>query len=224
MKKVIYVLLLLGFMAVSLTASAQHGDFSDWNVPLPLPPGSITKSVSPGKPKTAVVVPVIDLPSFALPKTAGVKLGKLAPVSSEIPEVAIPKQPAFPATPTLLAEIPLPDVPEAPGLSGQAPQDKIINNDLIDIPVPEAPDMPDMPKAPIVTSSSSAAPVKIPVTPLLPTQVAPVMSTDFPFTDWPLPLIPVNTNFNFLLPDSSDNANPKPKTIQKAKRPPHRSN
>ncbi|MDP9077568.1 MAG: hypothetical protein M3O71_09120 [Bacteroidota bacterium] len=223
MKKVIYVLLLLGFIAVSLTASAQNGDFSDWNVPPPMPPGRMNKTITPGKLKTTVVVPVVDLPSFPLPKTAGVKLGKLAPVSSEIPEVAIPKQPAFPTTPTLLAEIPLPDVPEAPGLSGQAPQDKI-NNDVIDIPVPEAPDMPDMPKAPIVTSSSSAAPVEIPVTPLLPTQVAPVMSTDFPFTDWLLPLIPVSTNFNFLLPDSSDNANPKPKAIQKAKRPPHRSN
>jgi hypothetical protein len=221
MKTALNILLILGFAAITRQACAQHGDFSDWNVPPPVPPGSMAKGSTPGK--ATVIVPVADLLPFALPKIAGVKISKLDPVSSIIPDAAVPGQPAYPSTPFLLAEIPLPEIPEAIRLPEQIPQDKA-STDLTDIPVPEAPEMPDMPKTPdAALDKFSGSSAKIPATPLIPTQVIPAASTDFPFTECVLPPIPVSLNFTLTLPNSSDNVNPKPKTTQKVKKAPHRN-
>jgi len=220
-KTALNILLLLGFAAITGPSFAQQKDFSDWNVPPPVPPGSMAKGGTP--PKATIAAPVIDVPHFALPKIAAVKISKLDPVLTTAPKVVIPGQPAFPATPFLVDAIPLPEIPEALSLPNKVPQDKA-GTDFADLPEPEAPDMPDMPKSPdAITGKFSGVPAKIPATPLLPTQVVPFISTDFPFTEWPLPPIPVNPPFKFTFRNSSDDVSSKPKIIQKVKKAPRRN-
>ena len=201
----------------SLGGYAQTGDRSDWNVPPPVPPGSIPKGTVPGKTgKTTITPATTDVTRPGVPKLGSVRLADLPPVSLILPVVNVPGQPAFPLMPFDVPVIPLPDVPDAIDLPKQAPVDEA-TTDEAEFPEPTAPEMPAMPAAPLTNpDKNTVAPFKVPLTPPLVTQLSPgaLSVSIFPFSDWQVPPIPSNLHFVLVLPGEKGNIRSKPKILK----------
>lgn len=217
MKKILILLMLVSLAGITGRTYAQTGDRSDWNVPPPLPPGTVPKGAVPGKAgKAATVVPVVDVPQPAMPKLGEVELAALSPVSLIIPVAAVPYQPAFPSLPFETPEIPVPAVPETIDLPKQAPADEITGA-TTDFPEPQAPEMPATPNAPLTTGKGPVETFKVPLTPGLLQQpvVNDLPGTSFPFTEWSVLPIVSNIHFVLVLPDEKGDIRSKPKALKR---------
>jgi hypothetical protein len=202
MKTPVIILLLITLMGSQYAeAQVKSGNFSDWNVPPPLPPGTMAKGVVPHK--TTLIMPLTDLPPVSLPHTEQVKLAQLPPVTLTPPAVPAPYEPAFPVTPTALPDMPVPLTPEAINLPQNIPPDQLtkVSTDMSDPPDPA---MPDLPKTPDITSAKFPdTPTPLPVMPGVPQQPVPAMPPDiFPFTEWQIPSIPLAVRLVPKLPQS----------------------
>ena len=217
MKKIFILLMLIGLAGMTCGAYAQTGDGSDWNVPPPLPPGTIPKGAVPRKiGKATDISPVVDVPQPAMPKLGEVELAALSPVSSIIPAVAVPYQPVFPSLPFETPEIPVPAAPEAMDLPKQVPADEIIGT-TTDFPEPQAPDMPATPNTPVTTGKDPVETFKVPLTPGLLQQpvVNDLPGASFPFTEWSVLPIVSNIHFVLVLPDEKGDIRSKPKALKR---------
>lgn len=170
-------------------ASAQINNASDWNVPPPLPPGSVTKGVTTGKAAT-VVLSLVDISAGSLPAVRLAQIPGLAPVATTSPAVNTPEQPAEPAIiSTGIPEIPHPGAPDAPPLPKQVMADVQIPL-ATDLPFTAAPEMPPLPPEPSVIGQSVVT-VKRSV-PLLPGMVSaptPILPAGKNIVIWPTPAI-----------------------------------
>jgi len=217
-KRIIHILLLMAFTLGARDALSQKkSDFSDWNVPPPIPPGSIQKGRAVDK-NIHIQLPV-DVAVPDLQFNADLKFITIVQVSKASPDVAAPEQPLFPGMPFRVDEIPSPAIPKALDLPKDAPQDEV-NEDITGMPSPKAPEMPDLPKMPVVTEGqSNGVPSRLPVVPSILKQPVPELTggTTFPFTEWPAPPIPLTVHFTIVLEDKPENKL-KPDPIKKSKR------
>jgi hypothetical protein len=216
MKKLVPVLLLIILSFGAERAFSQKGDFSDWNVPPPLAPGTIPKG--PVTVKPAVLQLPADLQAPGFPSITDIKLAALTPILLTAPDVPAPAQPEFPALPFQTPDIPLPQVPVALDLPKQAPRDEVIE-DVTDMPSPAIPEMPNLPNLPDVQpDNSTGEKLKLPIVPALIKQPATGALPEyaFPFTDWPVPAIPLNVHFNFAIPVKPAGNKLKPHTNRKS--------
>jgi hypothetical protein len=219
MKTTIIILLLIALTGSEKYAFAQtKNNFSDWNVPPPLPPGNPAKGEA--KNKTAVIPPLTDVPPVTLPKTDEVKIPALPPVLLSAPVVSAPEQPLFPDSPFQLDDIPLPLIPDAPVLPQQNLQDQLSETDT-ELPVVASPEMPDFPNIPDITVDRFPN-IAVPI-PLLPAILKPPVPglpqwASFSFTGWAIPPVPSNVHFALVLPQGSGTIKSKPKTTKKVKR------
>ena len=189
-------------------------DFSDWNVPPPVPTGTIPKG--PGGARPVVLQPPADIPAPNL-QSIDLKLAVLSPVSQTAPDVQAPAQPQFPVLPFQVPDIPLPEVPHAMELPKQTFHDAIEESNT-HMPEPTAPEMPALPKMPDVSQSPSAeGALKLPLIP--PIVIQPAAATlpadDFPFLEWPVPGIPGITEIGAGQMANPDDNNLKPNTKKK---------
>lgn len=219
MKTPVIILLL-----IALAGSAQHAgaqiksNFSDWNVPPPLPTGTMDKGAVPNK-KT-VITPLTDVPPVSLPRAGQIKLAELPPIMLTAPAALPPDQPAFPGIPLQFVDIPLPSLPDAIDMPQHVPKDQL-NQVITDVPDPADPAMPDFPKIPdAATDKFPNTPTPLPVIPDIPKQVVPAMQPGmFPFTEWSIPPVPPALHFVLVLPpDNSTGIKSRPKTGRKAKK------
>lgn len=221
MKKSPIILSILLLCLATLTAFGQaKGDMSDWNVPPPLPAGTIPKT--PGeKGKTPLLLPA-DVPVPSLNSTPGAKAVSLPPVDQTAPEVEAPGQPEFPAMPFATPDIPLPAVPQAMELPKQTLHEQEAESTPT-MPEPQAPEMPQFPPQPEINKGmETGGDLKIPVMPAIlaqPVKIA-LPSNAFPFTEWPAPPIPENTDMS--LSTTNEKNNNQDKTEVKKKPVKHR--
>jgi len=221
MKRLVLLFLIMTFYMEGQQALCQvKGDFSDWNVPPPIPTGTIPKG--PGGVKPAVLQPPPDVPALTL-ELIDLKLAASSPILQTAPDVQAPAQPELPPLPFDVPDIPLPQVPGAIALPKKTPHDEILENNT-DMPEPAAPEMPVLPKPPQVTSQSTDEGVlKLPVIPAIMVQSgsAALPADAFPFLEWPVPDIPENTEMSTVLSGNPDNNKVKPtnkkKTAKKLK-------
>ncbi|QHS55450.1 hypothetical protein GWR56_07810 [Mucilaginibacter sp. 14171R-50] len=152
----VLILLLLAITGSVTPALAQRGNLSDWRVPPPLPPGTITKGTTTGKSGTeqSVSLILIDIPGVALPLVSPVKSPVLAAISRVSPAVNNPDQPAATSTIAASADIPLPVAPDMPPLPQLSLQDAAVPA-TIEVPMPEEPQMPPAPKQPVSSGANS---------------------------------------------------------------------
>jgi|SRR6185437_3928009 len=200
MKKLINILILIAFTGAGNVFAQVKGDFSDWNVPPPIPPGSISKgSVT----KATILLPPTDVQAFDVTLANNIKLAALSPVLHKSPIVDVPDQPEFPLLPFKTPDIPLPVVPDAIDPPREAPQDAV-NDISLDIPSPPVPEMPEIPKMPdVIPDKSPDISLKLPIMPGILQQPVPGIiksGMDFPFDEWPAPPIPSNSNFERTIP------------------------
>ena len=189
-------------------------DFSDWNVPPPVPTGTIPKGAGGVKP--AVSLPLTDIPAPGL-QLIDLKLAALSPILQTAPDVPAPEQPKFPSSPFELPDIPLPQAPHAMDLPKQTLHDQIEETST-NMPEPAAPEMPAFPKMPDVKQQSTDDGVlKFPVIPPIIVQPDPVAlpAGDFPFLEWPAPGIPLNTEIGPGQAANPDDGKVKPDTKKK---------
>jgi len=218
MKTPVIILLLIALAGSAQQAGAQiKSNFSDWNVPPPLPPGTMDKGAVANK-KTVITL-LTDVPPVSLPQTGQIKLDELPPIMLIAPTVPPPDQPTFPGIPLQLADMPLPSLPEAIAMPQHIPKDQV-SQVITDMPDPADPAMPDFPKIPDVTADkfpSALAP--LPIIPGIPKQPAYAMQPGiFPFTEWSIPPVPAAVHFMPVLPDSPTGIKSSSKTGPKVKK------
>ncbi|HZY35931.1 MAG TPA: hypothetical protein VFE53_04740 [Mucilaginibacter sp.] len=210
MKKLAFVFLVMTLCLQALEALCQvKSDFSDWNVPPPIPAGTIPKG--PGGAKLTVTQTPTDIPAPNL-QLIELRLAALSPILQTAPDVQAPEQPQFPALPFNVPDIPLPKIPLPVNLPKQTPHDQIIEHNT-DMPEPGAPEMPEFPKIPDVTQSSpNQGSLKFPVMPAIIVQPVTIALPDnaFPFLEWPVPEIPENAQLHMILSGNSSDNNVKP--------------
>lgn len=194
MKKSGAFLLAFALCLATLTAFCQvKSNFSDWNVPPPVPPGTLPKSPPP-KVKIAQTPADVQAPSTG--DVFNLKPAQLSAILQTAPEVEAPSQPEFPALPFATPEIPLPKAPDAVGLPQQTPTDEITET-YTDMPEPPEPDLPVAPKTPEETQGqANIGDINIPLTPSIITRPVTVTlpAGAFPFIKWPLPAVPESIN------------------------------
>jgi hypothetical protein len=221
MKRFAFVFLVITFCLQSQFAFCQvKGDFSDWNVPPPVPTGTIPKA--PGGAKPISLAPPSDIAAPNQPLT-DLKLAALSAAFQGASDVPAPAQPQFPSMPFAVPDIPLPLIPVAMGLPKQTLHDEIIENNT-DMPqpaVPETPELPKMPKA--IQKPSGNIDLKLPLIPAIIAQPGTVglPAEAFPFQEWPVPEIPENAEITASLPANINDDKVKPdnkkKTAKKLK-------
>jgi hypothetical protein len=172
-------------------ASAQRGNQSDWNVPPPLAPGTITRGDNDGRPGTSGKAALIftDV-TPAAQATSVVSVPELPPISTVPTEVNSPEQPVSEDALAALTDIPLPQVPEMPAMPGLSLQD-VAEPLVTDIPMPAVPDMPPLPSEP--TGSASQNTTSSGLLPLMPAVSASPVSFNGPPAEaviWTTPAIP----------------------------------
>ncbi len=220
MKKSFIILLLVTLTWGVLGSSAQtKGNFSDWNIPPPLPPG--TTGSKGGTGNTIALTPLpADLPSLTLPASDDIALSPLPPVLTFSPAIAAPDQPLFPDANDKLPDIPMPDAPDAPPMPQTVPGDQLttLSTGLPDV---ASPDLPAFPKIPDATADKSAYKrYPLPLMPAVITPPVPKISSpvEFPYTGWFVPPVPSNVHFILVLPPNPGNTKPSIKKTQKAKK------
>lgn len=179
-------------------ANAQRGNQSDWNVPPPLAPGTITKGDIEGRSGTTGTAALIftDVAPAIQPALAGVVL-ELPPISTTPPEVNRPERPVADNVLAGLPDIPLPNLPELPVLPDLTLQD-LAEPPVTNMPMPATPDMPSLPAEP-ATSGGPNTPKNNGLLPLMPAVRALPISFSGPPAEtimWPTPSIPPNLNLN----------------------------
>jgi hypothetical protein len=221
MKRLVIICLIMTFYLEAQRALCQvKSDFSDWNVPPPVPTGTIPKG--PGGAKTTVLLLPADVTAPSL-QSIDLKLAGSFPISQTAPDVQAPEQPKFPPLPFNAPDIPLPAVPPAIGLPKQTLHDEITESNT-DMPEPVAPEMPAFPKMPVLTQKPADEGVlKLPLIPAIIVQPDPsALPLDaFPFLEWPVPGIPVSSEMNTWPAANSNDDKIKPtnkkKTAKKLK-------
>jgi len=221
MKRLVLIFLMMAFCLEAQRAFCQvKSDFSDWNVPPPVPTGTIPKS--PGVKSPAVLELPTDLPAPNL-QSIDLKLAALSPALQTAPDVAAPDQPQFPLLPFETPGIPLPSAPAAMELPKQTLHDEAAGSST-DMPEPTAPEMPEFPKRPDINQQSSGGVnSKVPLMPaIIIDQGSAALPADaFPFLEWPVPGIPENSEINADQSGSPNNDKTKPinkkKTAKKIK-------
>jgi len=218
MRKIVNIILFVTLILGARNALGQRrSGFSDWNVPPPILPGGLKKGgVTNDKiklqPPADVPAPVLDLdPDFKLLPPAQVGLTPT--------DVEVPGQPLFPAMPFAVVEIPSPSAPKIIELPLKAPQDEVTEG-ATDMPLVQEPEMPELPKMPVVVEGqASDAPNRLPLIPSILKQPVPELITDtpFPFTEWPVPPIPLTIHLTVVLPGEADDNKPLPKALKKPK-------
>jgi hypothetical protein len=221
MKKIILFLLPAAIALGVQTAFSQQvpykSDFSDWNVPPPVPPGTVPKGTV--KNKNVVLRLPADVPVPVLKFDAALKLTASAQVLHTAPDVAAPDQPEFPDFPFKVVAIPLPLIPKSIELPQNEPRDEV-SEDITNMPDPKEPDMPDLPKKPDVQEGTSGdISVRLPLVPFLLKQPVPEVTSGqlFPFDEWPVPSLPGSLHNPIVLPKGSGHQGLKSKPVKKAK-------
>jgi hypothetical protein len=221
MKRLVLIFFVMTFCLETQYAFCQaKGDFSDWNVPPPLPAGTIPKGPGGAKPAGLQLPADVTAPNLQL---IDLKLAALSPVLYTAPDVPAPEQPQFPSLPFEVPDIPLPKVPAAMDLPKQAPHDEITESNT-DMPEPVAPEMPAFPKMPDASQKSTdEGTLRFPVMPAIVAQPGTVAlpADAFPFLEWPAPGIPENSEVNMAPSGNSSDDKVKPtnkkKTAKKLK-------
>ncbi|QEM10989.1 hypothetical protein [Mucilaginibacter rubeus] len=176
------------------TAQSRYNQ-SDWNVPPPLTPGTITKGntlggSSAGKP---IVLTLTDIPVVSQPFVSATQAPALAAIGTNPPVVDAPGQPNIDGVGTGLPEIPAPEAPETPHLPKQIMQDLQFSS-VIDLPVPESPELPAASVEPTVSGKINMIKGPVPVMPEI-TDVMPVLQPTDDINPWSIPQIPESTGF-----------------------------
>ena len=221
MKRLVFIFLMIAFCLDAQHAFCQvKNDFSDWNVPPPVPIGTIPKSGGGVKPALLQLPVDVAAPKLQL---IDLKLAALSPILQTAPDVPAPEQPKFPPLPFEVPDIPLPQVPLAMALPKQTPHDEIIESNT-DMPEPAVPEMPDFPKMPDANQKTTDDGIlKLPLVPdiIVEPGTSALPADAFPFLEWPVPAIPENSQVDNDQPDSMNNDNIKPtnknKTAKKLK-------
>ncbi len=181
------------------TAQSRYNQ-SDWNVPPPLTPGTITKGNTPGSSSTGkpVVLTLTDIPMVSQPFVSTTQAPVLAAIGTTPPVVDAPGQPNIDGAAIGLPEIPSPGAPETPHLPKQTMQDLQFSS-VIDLPVPESPELPPASVEPTVSGKINMIKGPVPVMPEI-TDVMPVLQPTGDINPWSIPQIPENTGFKLALP------------------------
>lgn len=182
----------------SEAAYAQRGNQSDWNVPPPLPPGSITKGDTEGRPGNggSAALTIMDVTAVLQP-VISVSIPELPPISTTAPDASQPKQPAGDMI-AALPDTPLPEMPETPEMPNRTLQDTP-EPPLTTVPMPAVPELPAPPKAPV----GGANPVQANNNgiPLMPEVTEPLKLTPPPAGNilWSSPGVPEIINFKLII-------------------------
>jgi len=172
-------------------ADAQPGNQSDWNVPPPLAPGTITRGDNDGRPSNGAAAALIftDVSAALLP-SAGFSVPELPPISAVAPQVSQPSQPVGDVL-AALSDMPLPDAPDTPAMPDRTIQDAP-EPPVTDIPLPAPPDLPAPPPEPAGSAIQNNG--NTGVLPLMPAVDSPVLLTapPAPQTFWTTPPVPQN--------------------------------
>ena len=199
-------------------ATAQRGNLSDWNVPPPLPPGSITKGNTTGRGAKGKLITLSpsDVPVPKMPGTGPVQLPLLAAISSTPLALGVDDQPVITDGNAGFLEIPLPAAPDAPAMPQRSIQDVQLPQ-VIDLPEPTAPELPPIPAEPISSGKIKSNRVTAPVMPDV--LGAPTFSipSGFGFYAWPIPGIPENVTVKFEAPPPPKSGRPGGKATKKIK-------
>ena len=196
---------LMAFLAVAgpfNRALAQRHNASDWNVPPPLPPGSLTKGNTTGKPATVtppIVLALADIPSVTLFSGPGVTVPDLPPLSTTPPAINSPDQPTILGIMASLPEIPLPFFPDLPPLPQRFLQDEQTPR-VADVPMPAMPEMPAFPAEPTPSGQIINIQTPVPVTPDVAGEPYFSLHPGGEMTVWSTPGIPENVSFKLVLP------------------------
>ncbi len=182
----------------SEVAYAQRGNQSDWNVPPPLPPGSITKGDTEGRPGNggSAALTIMDVAAVLQP-VISISVPELPPIGITAPDASQPKQPSGEMI-AALPDTPLPEMPETPEMPNRTLQDAP-EPPLTTVPMPAAPELPTPPKAPVgVVNPAQPANNAIPLTPEITT---PLKLTPPPAGAilWSSPGVPENINFKLII-------------------------
>ena len=196
MKKLIIVL-----SVVTLFSGAEHAfaqvksDFSDWNVPPPIPPGAISKQANKNN---VAITPPSDVQVPAQPISGPVKLPDPGVVITTFLNVDIPGQPTPPPGSVKTDVTPDPTAPDALNPPDHPPGDQA-DDGATDMPNPPAPELPAFPSIP--DNSSGISNEKTPKLPVAPVLIKPAFSSNFsgelfPYIIWVTPGVPNNVPFN----------------------------
>jgi hypothetical protein len=199
-------------------ANAQNrNNQSDWNVPPPLTPGTITKGNTPGNAAAGkpVVLTLTDIPVLPQPVVPATQMPVLAAIGSIPPVVAAPDQPNINGAVAGLPEIPSPEAPEAPHLPKQTMQDLQLSS-VMDLPLPESPELPPFPVEPTASGKINMIKGPVPVMPDIAGTI-PIVQPPGDLTPWSIPQIPDNTGFKLAIPIGAkeDKAKGRPQSNRK---------
>jgi hypothetical protein len=129
MKKLFIIWLAIIFSVAVYPAAAQvKSDFSDWNVPPPVPPSTLPKQ--PNK-NNAIVLSQTDVPIPGQPVSGPVILPASGPVITGYLIVEAPSQPQFEGAVQQGNSIPQPAVPEPLDPPKPAPNDQPDDNAIV---------------------------------------------------------------------------------------------
>nr|WP_294793888.1 hypothetical protein [uncultured Mucilaginibacter sp.] len=179
-------------------ANAQRGNQSDWNVPPPVAPGTITKGDATGSAGNsgAVALPFADVPAGVQP-VAAVSVLQLAPISATPPDASQPQQPETADILVAFSGIPLPEMPEMPNMPDRSLQDmpEPISGNM---PMPLAPDMPPIPPEPVGSVAPNTRDTGLP---LIPKVSLPVTFSGPPIGTvlWSTPGVPQTIDFKLII-------------------------
>lgn len=200
-------------------AIAQNpSNHSDWNVPPPLTPGTITKGNTPGN-NTAgkpVVLTLTDIPMVSQPFVSATQAPVLAAIGTTPPEVNAPEQPNMDGAAIGVPQMPSPEAPETPRLPKQTMQDLQFSS-VIDLPVPESPELPPASVEPTVSGKINMIKGPIPVMPQI-TDLMPVLQPSGDIIPWSIPQIPENTGFKLAVPAGTKEEKSKGKSHSNRKK------
>ena len=199
-------------------ATAQNrSNQSDWNVPPPLTPGTITKGNTPrnglaGKP---IVLTLTDIPVVTQPFVSATQVPVLAAIGSTPPVVDAPDQPDINGVSAGISEIPLPEAPETPHLPKQTINDLQFSS-VMDLPLPESPELPQAPVEPTASGQVNIIKGPIPVMPEV-TGTVQLLQPSGDLMPWSIPEIPESENFKMVSPSGAkdDKLKSKPQSNRK---------
>ncbi|WP_169927051.1 hypothetical protein [Mucilaginibacter auburnensis] len=185
----------LFFCFITNVSRAQVANQSDWNVPPPLAPGTITKGDAEGRAgsRSTAVLRISDVTATVQP-AAPYSVPELAPVSTTPPATNQPEQPASEMI-AALPDTPLPEAPETPQMPDRTMQDAP-EPPLAAVPMPAAPELPAPPQMP--TGSANSVTTNNGLFPLMPAVSQPTQLTPPPAATilWKTPGVPESVNLN----------------------------
>ncbi len=179
-------------------ANAQSSNQSDWNVPPPVAPGTITKGNVEGRAGNTgtVALPFADVPAGVQP-VAAVSVLQLAPISATPPDASQPQQPETADVLIAFSGIPMPEMPEVPNMPDRSLQDmpEPISGNM---PIPLAPDMPPIPPEPVGSVAPNTRDTGLP---LIPKVSLPVTFSGPPIGTvlWNTPGVPQTIDFKLII-------------------------